>query len=140
LFNVLAKINHPIVDAGTRKLRALDAVKRILVRESLGQPLMVVFEDLHWIDEETQFFLNLLADAIGTSKILMLVNYRPEYSHRWNSKPYHTQLRLDPLGPESSDEMLTALLGEGQDLVALKRVIIEKTEGTPFFRRRSASR
>ena len=74
---------------------------------------MVIFEDLHWIDEPTQEFLNLLADSIGTAKILLLVNYRPEYSHQWNSKTYYTQLRLDPLGKESADEMLSALLGDG---------------------------
>ena len=71
------------MDAQVRKRRTLDAIKRILLRESLNQPLMVIFEDLHWIDEETQAFLNLLADSIGTAKILLLVNYRPEYSHQW---------------------------------------------------------
>src|SRR5579871_206057 len=62
-----------------------------------------------------------------------MVNYRPQYSHRWNSKTYYTQLRLDPLGKESADEMLGALLGDGDQLTALKRLIIEKTEGNPFF-------
>ena len=121
------------MDAQVRKRRTLDAIKRILVRESLNQPLMVIFEDLHWIDDETQALLNLLADSIPNSKILMLVNYRPEYSHRWNSKTWYTQLRLDPLGKDSADEMLSALLGDGKDLVPLKRVIIERTEGNPFF-------
>jgi class 3 adenylate cyclase/tetratricopeptide (TPR) repeat protein len=142
------------MDAQVRKRRTLDAIKRIILRESLNLPLMVIFEDLHWIDEETQAFLNLLADSIPNSKILMLVNYRPEYSHQWNSKTYYTQLRLDPLGKESADEMLSALLGvsdlarsvtredvervkretgEGSSLAALKRVIIDKTEGNPFF-------
>ena len=121
------------MDAQVRKRRTLDAIKRILLRESLNQPLMVTFEDLHWIDEETQGFLNLLADSIGTAKILLLVNYRPEYSHQWGSKTYYTQLRLDPLGKESADEMLSALLGDGPDVAALKRVIIERTEGNPFF-------
>ena len=82
---------------------------------------MVIFEDLHWIDEETQAFLNLLADSIGTAKILLLVNYRPEYSHQWSNKTYYTQLRLDPLGKESAEEMLTALLGDGAELAPLKR-------------------
>ncbi len=82
---------------------------------------------------ETQAFLNLLADSIGTAKILLLVNYRPEYSHQWNSKTYYTQLRLDPLGKESADEMLSALLGDGKELAPLKRLIIERTEGNPFF-------
>ena len=82
---------------------------------------MVIFEDLHWIDEATQEFLNLLADSIGTAKILLLVNYRPEYSHQWSSKTYYTQLRLDPLGKESADEMLTALLGLGSPCRAGRR-------------------
>ena len=86
------------MDAQIRKRRTLEAIKRILLRESLNQPLIVIFEDLHWIDEQTQELLNLLADSIGTAKILLLVNYRPEYSHQWGSKTYYTQLRLDPLG------------------------------------------
>jgi class 3 adenylate cyclase len=125
-------------NAQLRRHRTLEALKRILLRESLNQPLIVIFEDLHWIDEDTQAFLNLLADSIGTARLLLLVNYRPEYSHLWNSKTYYTQLRLDPLRRESAGEMLDALLGvSGQatdtSLAALKRLIIEKTEGTPLF-------
>ena len=100
------------MDAQVKKRRTLEAIKRILLRESFNQPLIVIFEDLHWIDEATQEFLNLLADSIGTAKILLLVNYRPEYSHQWNSKTYYTQLRLDPLGAKSAEEMLAALLGD----------------------------
>src|SRR5271170_6691359 len=121
------------MDGQIKKRRTLEAIKRIALHESLNQSLMVVFEDLHWIDEQTQDLLNLLADSIGTAKILLLVNYRPEYAHQWNSKTYYTQLRLDPLGKESAEEMLSALLGDRQDLVPLKRLIIERTEGTPFF-------
>ena len=121
------------MDAQVRKRRTLDAIKRILLRESLNQPLMVIFEDLHWIDEETQALLNLLADSIGTAKILLLVNYRPEYSHQWGSKTYYTQLRLDPLGKESAEEMLAAMLGDGASMAPLKRLIVERTEGNPFF-------
>jgi predicted ATPase/class 3 adenylate cyclase len=149
------------MDGQIRKRRTLEAIKRIVLRESLNQPLMVIFEDLHWIDEQTQELLNLLADSIGTAKFLLLVNYRPEYSHQWSSKTYYTQLRLDPLGRESAEEMLSALLGTSpapaaqspgasrerssgdlqaagrvrvQDSVeGLKRLIIERTEGNPFF-------
>jgi tetratricopeptide (TPR) repeat protein len=121
------------MDGQIKRRRTLDAIKRILLRESMNQPLMVIFEDLHWIDEQTQALLNLLADSIGTAKILLLVSYRPEYSHQWNSKTYYTQLRLDPLGRESAAEMLSAMLGDSEGLSALKGLIIEKTEGTPFF-------
>src|SRR5713101_1278317 len=121
------------MDGQIKKRRTLDAIKRIILRESLNQPLIVEFEDLHWIDEQTQELLNLLADSIGSAKILLLVNYRPEYSHQWNSKTYYSQLRLDPLGRESAEEMLLALLGDGKDLIPIKRLIIERTEANPFF-------
>jgi predicted ATPase len=122
------------MDGQIKKRRTLEAIKRILLRESLNQPLMVIFEDLHWIDEATQEFLNLLADSIGTAKILLLVNYRPEYSHQWNSKTYYTQLRLDPLGKESADEMLTALLGRRKDESASAQAADHRTDrGQPFF-------
>ena len=137
LFGLLGIVegDNPLaqMDAQIRKRRTLDAIKRILLRESLNQPLMVIFEDLHWIDEETQALLNLLADSIGTAKLLLLVNYRPEYSHQWNSKTYYTQLRLDPLGKEGADEVLTVLVGDGAEVRPLKRLIIERTEGNPFF-------
>ena len=121
------------MEAQLRRRRTLEAIKHILLRESVNQPLLVLIEDLHWIDAETQALLNLLADSIGTAKILLLVNYRLEYTHGWGSKTYYTQVRLDPLGCESADEMLAALLGESAELGPLKRLIIEKTEGNPFF-------
>src|SRR5215468_5721533 len=108
LYGLLGLIegDDPLVgmDAQIRMQRTLDALKRILLRESLNQPLMLIFEDLHWIDGETQAFLNLLTDGIANAPVLLLVNYRPEYSHSWGSKTYYTQLRLDPLGNESAGE------------------------------------
>ncbi len=121
------------MDADIRKRRTLDAIKRILLRESLNHPLIVMFEDLHWIDEQTQEFLNLFADSLANARILLLVNYRPEYLQQWGSKTFYTQLRLDPLGKESADEMLNALLGDAAEMVPLKKLIIERTEGNPFF-------
>ena len=127
------------VEAQTRKRRSLDAIKRILLRESLNQPLVVIFEDLHWIDNETQGFLNLLADSIGTARILLLFNYRPEYRHEWGNKTYYTQLRLDPLGKESADEMLSALLGDGKDLEPLKTADYGKDRRQPVFHGRDGA-
>jgi class 3 adenylate cyclase len=121
------------LDPQTRRRRTLEAIKRILVRESLNQPLIVIFEDLHWIDSETQALLNLLADGIATARILLLVNYRLEYHHQWGSKTYYSQLRLDPLAKESAQELLTALMGDDESTLPLKRLIIERTEGNPFF-------
>jgi tetratricopeptide (TPR) repeat protein len=121
------------MDGQMRRRRTHEAMKRVLLRESLNQPLMVIFEDLHWIDSETQALLNLLVDSIGTARMLLLVNYRPEYQHHWGSRTYYTQIRLDPLGRESAEEMLASLLGTDPGLAALKRLVIERTEGNPFF-------
>ena len=122
-----------MMDAQIRRRRTLEAVKRIIIRESLKQPLVVIFEDLHWIDAETQELLDLLVDSVASARILMLVNYRPEYRHEWGNRTCYTQLRLDPLGGQSADEMLHALLGGDASLQSLKRLIIEKTQGNPFF-------
>jgi class 3 adenylate cyclase/tetratricopeptide (TPR) repeat protein len=137
LFGLLGLIkgDDPLarMDAQIRRHRTQNAIKRILLRESLNQPLMLVFEDLHQIDDETQAILNLLADSIGTSRVLLLVNYRSEYSHAWGSKTYYTQVRLNPLGKESADEMLNTLLGNDESVAPLKRLIAEKSEGNPLF-------
>src|SRR5713226_196508 len=125
----------PIAQMGPRikRRRTLDAIKRIILRESLIQPTVVIFEDLHWIDGETQALLDVLADGIANSRILLLVNYRPEYRHEWTNKSYYTQLRLDALGRESAAEMLSTLLGNGVELEPLERMVIERAEGNPFF-------
>ena len=86
------------MDAQVRRRRTHEAIKRILLRESLNQPLMVIVEDLRWTDSETQALLNLLVDAIANARILLLVNYPPKYRNEWGNRTYYTQLRLDPLG------------------------------------------
>jgi class 3 adenylate cyclase/tetratricopeptide (TPR) repeat protein len=116
-----------------RRQRILEACKRLLLRESQVQPLVVVFEDLHWIDAETQAFLDSLADSLPTSRILLTVNYRPEYEDPWTRKTYYTLLRIDPLPAESAEELLAGLLGDAKELQPLRRLLIERTEGNPFF-------
>ena len=121
------------LDPPLRRQRTLDALKRVLLRESQVQPLLLVFEDLHWIDAETQALLNTLVESLPTARVLLLVNYRPEYQHGWGSKTYYTQLRLDPLPPASAAEVLQALLGDDPSLEPLKQLLIERTGGNPFF-------
>jgi class 3 adenylate cyclase/tetratricopeptide (TPR) repeat protein len=121
------------LDPPQRRRRTLDGLKRVLLRESQVQPLLLVFEDLHWIDTETQALLDGLVESVPTARLLLLVNYRPEYQHGWGSKTYYTQLRLDPLPPASADELLQALLGDDPSLVPLKQLLIARTEGNPFF-------
>jgi tetratricopeptide (TPR) repeat protein len=121
------------LDPPQRRQRTLTALKRVLLRESRVQPLLLVCEDLHWIDAETHALLDSLIESLPTAQILMLVNYRPEYQHSWGSKTYYTQLRLDPLPPASAGTFLQTLLGDDPSLEALKRLLIARTEGNPFF-------
>jgi class 3 adenylate cyclase/tetratricopeptide (TPR) repeat protein len=121
------------LDPPQRRQRTLDGLKRLLLRESQEQPLLLVFEDLHWIDTETQALLDGLVDSLPTARVLLLVNYRPEYEHGWHHKSYYRELRLDPLPPEGADELLQALLGNDAELAPLKTLLIQRTEGNPFF-------
>src|SRR5712691_2274347 len=121
------------LDPAQRRQRTLTALKRVLLRESQGQPLLLVVEDLHWLDTETQALLDSLVESLPTARLLLLVNYRPEYQHGWGSKTYYTQLRLDPLPPASAEEFLHALLGDAPSLEPLTQLLIARTAGNPFF-------
>jgi class 3 adenylate cyclase/tetratricopeptide (TPR) repeat protein len=121
------------LDPPQRRQRTLEALKRLLLRESQEQPLLVVFEDLHWIDAETQALLDSLVESLPTARLLLLVNYRPEYHHGWGGKTYYTQLRLDPLPPESAEALLQAVLGDDAGLQPLTQRLIAQTQGNPFF-------
>jgi class 3 adenylate cyclase/tetratricopeptide (TPR) repeat protein len=121
------------LDAPRRRQRTLESVKRLLLRESQVQPLLLVFEDLHWIDSETQALLDGLVESLPTARLLLLVNYRPEYAHGWSGKTSYAQLRLDPLPPESAIELLRHLLGGDDALERLGAMLIARTQGNPFF-------
>jgi DNA-binding NtrC family response regulator/tetratricopeptide (TPR) repeat protein len=121
------------LDPPLRRQRLREALRRLLLRESQVQPVVLVVEDLHWIDGETQAFLDQLMEALPTARLLVLVNYRPEYRHAWGSKTYYRQLRIDPLSAASADQLLAALLGPDPSLIALRPLLIARTEGNPFF-------
>jgi class 3 adenylate cyclase/tetratricopeptide (TPR) repeat protein len=121
------------LDPPQRRQRTLEALKRLLLRESQVQPLGLALEDLHWIDSETQALLDSLVDSLPMARLLLLVNYRPEYQHGWGGRSYYTQLRIDPLPPESCEELLQGLLGPDPSLEPLKQPLIARTQGNPFF-------
>jgi len=136
----LALLDDPVddpqwqaLDPPQRRQRTLEAVKRLLLRESQAQPLLLVFENLHWVDAETQVFLDSLVESLPTAHILLLVTSRPEYQHGWGNRTYYTQLRLDPLPRDRARELLDALLGDAAGLEPLKQRLIDRTQGNPFF-------
>jgi class 3 adenylate cyclase/tetratricopeptide (TPR) repeat protein len=116
-----------------RREHAAQAIKRLVRAESRLQPVLVLFEDLQSSDSATLGVLGGLVDDLRDSRVLLLVSYRPEHQDDWRSRPYYRQLRLDPLPRESVDELLHALLGSDPSLTALKELLIDRTEGNPFF-------
>jgi class 3 adenylate cyclase/tetratricopeptide (TPR) repeat protein len=121
------------LDPVQRRQRTLEALTRLFLRESQVQPLLLVFENLHWIDAETQAFLDGLVERLPAARLFLLVNYRPEYQHGWGRHPAYTQLRLDPLPPASAEVLLQSLLGHGAGLAPLKARLIAHSQGNPFF-------
>ena len=114
-----------------RRRLTFDAVRRLLLREAREQPLLLIFEDLHWIDGETQALLDALVESLGSARLLLLLNYRPEYQHTWGNKTYYSQIRLDALPAESAEELLDALLGADAGLAPLKELLVRR--GNPLF-------
>jgi len=121
------------LDPVQRRDQTIDAVTRLWLRESQAEPLAIVLEDLHWIDAGTQGVLDVLVESLQAARVLLLVNYRPEYQHGWTSKAHYTELRLDALAQESAATLLTALLGANPALEPLKQALIARTGGNPFF-------
>jgi DNA-binding SARP family transcriptional activator/predicted ATPase len=116
-----------------RRKRTLEAVSSLMICASDRHPLILVVEDLHWIDDGTQAALDHLVDFIGASRVLLLVTHRPEYRHTWFGKSYFTQIHVDSLDTESAMLLLRTLLGDGSEHSTLSRRLIERTGRTPLF-------
>jgi class 3 adenylate cyclase/tetratricopeptide (TPR) repeat protein/ABC-type cobalamin/Fe3+-siderophores transport system ATPase subunit len=119
------------LDSSQRRQRTLDALKRLILRESHRQPVILAIEDLHWIDSETQAFLQTLIDSLASAPLLLVLTYRPEYEHHWGSKSYYTQVRLDMLSPEMTEEFVRNLVGDDLSLIPFKELLPK--QGNPFF-------
>jgi DNA-binding NtrC family response regulator/tetratricopeptide (TPR) repeat protein len=137
---ILALLDVPIDDPHWRRLepqqkrqQTLEAVKLLLLEETQRQLVIVILEDLHWIDSETQAMLDALVESLPGHRLLLLVSYRPEYHHSWGGKSYYAQLRLDPLSLENAGALLDSRVGRDQTTAELKAALIERTDGNPFF-------
>jgi len=116
-----------------KKDRMIEAIKRIVLKGSEVRPLIIAFEDLHWIDKSSEDVVRSHLESIPGSKVLLIFTYRPEFVHTWGSKSYHNQLTLHRLSNRESLEMVTHILGTKEIEKALEELILEKTEGVPFF-------
>ena len=111
----------------------LDALRRLILHESRIQPLLLVFDSLHWMDSQTHAFLDAIVQGLADSRIFLLITHRPEYQHPWAETPHYTGLLLKPLPADSAQQLLDPLLGSDPSLQALKGWLISRTEGNPFF-------
>jgi class 3 adenylate cyclase/pimeloyl-ACP methyl ester carboxylesterase len=122
-----------VLDPPQRRRRTIDAVKALLLRESDEQPVLVVFEDLHWADPDSLALVDSLIDSLPIRRILLLVNYRPEFTHQWGSRDCYSQMRLDPLAAPRAEELLDVLLGPDPALAGLRKQLTQAAKGNPLF-------
>jgi class 3 adenylate cyclase/tetratricopeptide (TPR) repeat protein len=125
--------NWAALDPQQRANRIIDGARNLLLLAAEAQPMVLIFEDLHWIDPGSQQILDALVDGMAAHTLLLMVTHRPEYQHDWIAKSYYTRTRVDPLAASAAHEMLDVLIGVEPGLESLKGLLIERTEGRPLF-------
>ena len=121
------------MDPSRRRKRALDVLCLLLLQASAVKPLVLVLEDLHWIDAESQSAVDVIANGMGTARLLLVATFRSEYRHDWTNRSHYSLIRVDPLEAVDADELLRSLIGETPELGTLRQQLIERSEGTPLF-------
>ncbi|MGD8880997.1 MAG: adenylate/guanylate cyclase domain-containing protein [Desulfobacterales bacterium] len=116
-----------------KKNRITEAFKQIALKGSEIRPLILAYEDLHWIDKSSEELLKYVLESIPGARVLMIFTYRPEFVHTWGAKSYHSQVNLNRLSNRESLMMVSHLLGTEELDRDLEEFILEKSEGVPFF-------
>jgi len=116
-----------------RKDRIIEALKRIVLKGSEIRPLILAYEDLHWVDKSSEDVLKYILESIPGARVLLIFTYRPEFVHTWGAKSFHSQLTLNRLSNRESLMMVSHLLGTEDLDRELEEFILEKTEGVPLF-------
>jgi class 3 adenylate cyclase len=117
----------------TKRERIIEALKRIVLMGSAVRPLILAFEDLHWVDKSSEDVFRALLESIPGAKVLLIFTYRPEFVHTWAAKSFHSQLTLSRLSNRETLSMVNHLLSTDNLDPNLEELILEKTEGVPFF-------
>jgi class 3 adenylate cyclase/tetratricopeptide (TPR) repeat protein len=121
------------LDPAVRRQRTIDSIKRLMVKLSNVQPLILLIEDLHWIDVESQAVLDALVEVLPYTRILLMVTYRPEFEHSWDASESCSLVRVDPLPAQIMEAFVFDMLGRDSTLVDVNRKLIAHTGGNPFF-------
>jgi len=121
------------LDAPLKRMRIFEGIRDLMVRESQDRPLVLAVEDLHWIDKTSEELLGYLIGFLANARILLVLLYRPEYTHQWGSKSYYSQIGVDQLPLNTSAEMVQAMLHEGKAAPELQELILSRAAGNPLF-------
>ena len=121
------------LDPPLKRMKVFEAIRDVLIRDSQNRPLVLAVEDLHWIDKTTEEFLDYLIGSLASAHILMILLYRPEYTHQWGSKSYYSQIGVDQLSTNTSAELVQAILEEGEVVPELRELILNRAAGNPLF-------
>jgi len=121
------------IDPKEKREKTFEALRDILIRASHDMPVIIAVEDLHWMDKTSGEFLDYLIGWIANAPVLLMLLYRPEFTHQWGSKSYYSQVGLDQLGLESSGELVKAILEGGDVAPELKNLILNRSAGNPLF-------
>ena len=121
------------IEAAERRRLVLDALTRILLTEAKRRPLLLIFEDLQWADSATRSVAERLMEHVGSGRLMLTVDYRPDFHHDWAGRPSFTELTLGPLSPELSHDLLDTMLVGDQDMDDLKGLLVDRSRGNPFF-------
>ena len=121
------------LDARERHEQVVGALTHVFLAESERQPLVLVLENLQWVDSETRAFLDSLLDQVPTARIVLIVDYRPEYEHDWAGRSGFNHLPIEPLSPPATDQLLRGVLGEHRSLKSLRELLVQRSNGNPFF-------
>jgi len=116
-----------------KREKTFEAIRNLFVRLSQEKPLVLAMEDLHWIDKTSEDFTNYLIRWLGKTRIMLILLYRPEYTHQWGSKSYYTKIGLNQLGISSSTELVRAVLEDGEVAPEIGKLVLDRTSGNPLF-------
>lgn len=121
------------LDPQQKRERTFEAIRDLLIRISFEKPLIIAFEDIHWIDKTTEEFIDHLIGSLANNRIMLILLYRPEYNHQWGSRSYYNRVRMNQLGSEASTELVKAILEGGENIPEISDLILKRSDGNPLF-------
>ncbi len=121
------------LEAKQKREKIFEALRYLLIRISKDQPIIIAFEDLHWIDKTSEAFLQYLIDWLANEKVLIILLYRPEYIYSWGNKSFYTKININQLDKESSKNLVKAILKEINMAPEVSQLILDRSAGNPLF-------